>query len=298
MNYTISNPGNTKPFNTRPSTDAIIVHHAAAKSCTVADIIRWHLARGFNGAGYNFFVAKNGEIFQLRPIYATGAHTLGGWNSRSIGICAEGNYEEETAMPDVQKKSIAECIDYCNDWAGKILPVSKHSQKWATACPGKFYPFDEIVKLSKAFGKMPVIVQEPKKDRDYLQIGDINADVGQVEKRLKTLGYYSGALDNKFGPILLAAVKKFQTTHDLEDDGLVGPLTLTVLAKTPVISCPKKGIVTATTLNVRKGPGTNYADIGDLLKGKEVKINRQSGKWFNIFFGSNGGWVSAEYIKC
>lgn len=298
MNFTSYNPGNTKPFTTRSETVAIILHHAAAKFCTPADIVRWHKARGFNGAGYNWFIAKDGTIYQLRPIWAVGAHTLGGWNSRSIGICAEGNYEEESNMPEVQKKSIAECIDYCNDYYGMIISVSRHKEHWKTACPGKFYPFNEIMQLSKGFNKMPVVVQEPKKERNYLRQGDVSAAVGQAEKRLKTLGYYGGAIDNKFGPIMLAAVKKFQKDVKLKDDGLIGPLTLTAIAKAHIDACPTKGTVTASKLNVRSGPGVGYRDIGDLAKGKAVKIARQSGKWYSIYFGTHGGWVSAEYVKC
>ena len=74
--------------------------------------------------------------------------------------------------------------------------------------------------------------------------------------------------------------------------------TVKVQAKAPKAKpCPKSGIVKATLLNVRKGPGTNYAIIGTLKKGKPVKIAKGVSGWYNIYFGSNGGWVSADYIK-
>lgn len=50
-------------------------------------------------------------------------------------------------------------------------------------------------------------------------------ETNAVETRLKALGLYAGAIDGIAGPKLLAAVKAFQTSHGLQSDGLVGPLT-------------------------------------------------------------------------
>ena len=43
----------------RTSTKRIILHHAESKSCTADDIHRWHLANGWAGIGYHFFVRKD-----------------------------------------------------------------------------------------------------------------------------------------------------------------------------------------------------------------------------------------------
>ena len=40
----------------RKSTNRIILHHAESKSCTADDIHSWHLANGWAGIGYHFFV--------------------------------------------------------------------------------------------------------------------------------------------------------------------------------------------------------------------------------------------------
>ena len=42
----------------RTSTEFEIVHHAKAINCTIFDIHRWHLERGFKGIGYNWFIRK------------------------------------------------------------------------------------------------------------------------------------------------------------------------------------------------------------------------------------------------
>ena len=51
-----------KQMDTRKSTERIIMHHAAAKTCSAEDIHRWHLNKGWSGAGYHFLVRKDGKI--------------------------------------------------------------------------------------------------------------------------------------------------------------------------------------------------------------------------------------------
>ncbi len=50
-------------------------------------------------------------------------------------------------------------------------------------------------------------------------------DVAVVQAILTARGYYTGPLDGLFGDTLDAAVRKFQSEHDLDPDGVVGPLT-------------------------------------------------------------------------
>lgn len=52
-----------------------------------------HLRRGFSGAGYHFYIRKNGDIKSLRPLSLPGAHVRG-WNAGSIGVCYEGGLDE------------------------------------------------------------------------------------------------------------------------------------------------------------------------------------------------------------
>ena len=50
-------------------------------------------------------------------------------------------------------------------------------------------------------------------------------DVAVLQAILTARGYYTGPLDGLFGDALDAAVRKFQLEHDLDPDGVVGPLT-------------------------------------------------------------------------
>lgn len=56
------------------------------------------------------------------------------------------------------------------------------------------------------------------------------------------------------------------------------------------------GTVTASTLNIRSGAGTNFADIGDLKRNTNVRLLRESNGWYMILHEKKLGWVSGEYI--
>ena len=64
-----------------------------------------------------------------------------------------------------------------------------------------------------------------------LRLGDSGADVKQVQKMLKKLGYYKYKIDGDFGSKTEAAVIKFQTAKGLAPDGIVGSETYEVLYK-------------------------------------------------------------------
>ena len=129
----------------RTSTKRIILHHAESKSCTADDIHRWHLANGWCGIGYHFFVRKDGSIYRGRPEGVVGSHAKGS-NSDSIGICFEGSYMTET-MSDVQINAGRELVAYLKNKYG-ITTVQKHKDVCSTNCPGTNFPFDAIVNVA------------------------------------------------------------------------------------------------------------------------------------------------------
>lgn len=133
---------NFKPLTKRTQTNKIILHHSASEIASPEDIHRWHLNNGWAGAGYHFLVRKDGKIYRLRPEDTVGAHASGS-NSDSIGICAEGNYDYET-MPEAQKKSLIWLVNYLKN-KYHITKVIGHRDVNNTSCPGKNFPFDEIV---------------------------------------------------------------------------------------------------------------------------------------------------------
>lgn len=74
----------------------IIIHCSATRkgqAFTVADIDRWHHARGFAGIGYHYVIYLDGSIHKGRPLSQAGAHCVG-HNKQSIGVCYIGGLDE------------------------------------------------------------------------------------------------------------------------------------------------------------------------------------------------------------
>jgi len=53
-------------------------------------------------------------------------------------------------------------------------------------------------------------------------------------------------------------------------------------------------VVTASSLNVRGGPGTRFATLGGLSNGQEVEVQEHSGVWARI---DDNGWVHSGYLR-
>lgn len=200
----------------RRSTSRIILHHAAARTCTAQQVHSWHLANGWAGIGYHFFVRKDGSVYRGRPENVVGAHA-GGNNYDSIGVCFEGNFMDEM-MGDVQRKAGQELVQYLKDKYG-ITKVQKHCDVNATGCPGTHFPFAAVAGDAEdpeaAWETVPVAVR-------MLRAGMSGADVRTLQAALNANGYDCGSTDGIFGANTAAALKKFQTDWDLGADGIAG----------------------------------------------------------------------------
>ena len=64
-----------------------------------------------------------------------------------------------------------------------------------------------------------------------LKLGSKGTAVSQLQKKLKTLGFYTGKIDGGFGAATEKAVKAFQKAHKLPQVGDVGPKTRALLNK-------------------------------------------------------------------
>ncbi|NEO26010.1 MAG: peptidoglycan-binding protein [Kamptonema sp. SIO4C4] len=62
-----------------------------------------------------------------------------------------------------------------------------------------------------------------------LNPGQTGTPVRDVQLRLKSLGYYDGAIDSIYGPKTTNAVEEFQRAKGLMVDGIVGPQTRSAL---------------------------------------------------------------------
>ena len=128
----------------RPKTNYIVLHHAAARNCSPDDIHKIHInSNGWAGIGYHFYVRKDGTIYSGRPIDMQGAH-VENYNSQCLGICFEGNFEKEKMCYE-QIKAGQDLIKHIKSIYPNII-FKKHRDLNATACPGRNFPFEKIIK--------------------------------------------------------------------------------------------------------------------------------------------------------
>lgn len=64
------------------------------------------------------------------------------------------------------------------------------------------------------------------------------------------------------------------------------------------VSVSGQAKVTASSLNIRKGPGTNYAVIKSVAKNTMVSLQKKSGSWYSIKLSDGTtGWASSQYLS-
>jgi len=162
----------------------IIVHHAAVKEASPEAIHRNHIGRGWTGIGYNEYIRKDGTVYICRGDHV-GAHTKG-WNDKSYGICVEGNYEEETAMPEVQFNALVQRIITNKARFPNLEGIKGHKDFVATACPGKYFPMDKLLEAVKIMEKIGL---ENKIYR--VQVGAFRErkNAERLAEKLKELGF-------------------------------------------------------------------------------------------------------------
>ncbi len=91
-----------------------------------------------------------------------------------------------------------------------------------------------------------------------LRRGDSGEDVKGVQIRLQELGYYTGKVTGNYNAATMDAVKAFQKKNKLDVDGVLGPISRTVLyGKYPVYAKPTPTPEAAETV----APETSYEPI-------------------------------------
>ena len=136
----------------------IVLHHTATSRGSVESIHEAHLKRrdkGGNpwlGIGYHFVIGNgngmpDGEIeptFRWRQ-QMHGAHAgVGNYNRQGIGIVLVGNFEKQppTAAQLMAVKRLVRTLKA--KYRIDAEHVIGHSDVKATACPGKYFPLDEV----------------------------------------------------------------------------------------------------------------------------------------------------------
>ena len=151
----------------------IVIHHTASTAKeTVEQIHNFHINNnGWAGIGYHFYIRKDGTVYKGRDEKYAGAHCEN-YNSVSLGICLEGNFEIEKPT-EKQLKSLSELLQHLKQKYGNVQVVG-HRDLNATACPGKnLYSKlgsvianakkDEYVKVFMSNNKLSIVLDNGKK---------------------------------------------------------------------------------------------------------------------------------------
>ncbi|TPF14382.1 hypothetical protein CBE79_25640 [Priestia megaterium] len=99
---------------------------------------------------------------------------------------------------------------------------------------------------------------------------------------------------------MLSVVSKSGSWYKINYNGRTGYVSSDYVQASGTTTPPAENTtytVTASTLNVRSGAGTNYASIGSVTKGQKLSVVSKSGSWYKINYNGRTGYVSSDYVQ-
>jgi len=222
-----------EPLVRRTSTEFLVLHHAAKTTASVEDVHRWHIGNGWAGIGYNFYIRKDGKIYKGRGWEYIGAH-INGYNMPSIGICFEGDYDRaDTSMPNAQRLAGANMIAEARHRYPSIGAVYGHRDLRSSECPGRYFPFDAVVKggsVSPSFSPLTLDGVFGRKSVEALQRYTLTAQDGVISDQHPSLAYCRPALTSvTSGTAGSTTIRELQRRLGVGADGQFGPATIKAL---------------------------------------------------------------------
>lgn len=133
-----------------PTWTHILIHHSAGPDSDSAETIayrKYHKdVRGWQDIGYHFVVEKlAGEWVAIagRSLRLAGAHCPG-MNSRAIGVCLAGNFEESRPPAGQLERAARLVADLCHGLYIPVEQIERHLDHRQTACPGKHFDIEDF----------------------------------------------------------------------------------------------------------------------------------------------------------
>ena len=206
-------------YNKMQEVEGIVLHNSGVTVLqSVETIHNYHKNKGWAGIGYHYYVRKDGSIYRGRPENMAGAHCPS-VNSTSIGICAEGNFNEEN-MTEVQKQAI---IDLIKDIKSRynIKWIKGHREILATSCPGTNFPLGEIVNAVENIENEEI----PQITKSIVDLANevIAGKYGVGEARKQALGSLYNEVQAKVNEILLGkTTSNRKSNEEIADEVIEG----------------------------------------------------------------------------
>lgn len=123
----------------------IIIHHTHNPNLTVKSTHDLHIERfKWAGIGYNYFIEKDGKVFEGRGMYV-GAHAKG-YNADSIGIALAGNFDENLPTKEQMNSLVQIVLDFMTVYDIEPSRVIGHREIEGVekTCPGLLFDMDEF----------------------------------------------------------------------------------------------------------------------------------------------------------
>lgn len=327
------------PNNSGKRTHSIdrITPHCVVGQCSVETLGDIFMPRS-KDASCNYGIGSDGRVLlcveEKNRSWCSSSESN---DQRAVTIeCASDSYNPYAFKDVVYKKLIDLCTDICKRngknkliWFGDKNKTLNYSPKkdemiltvhrWFDnkACPGDWMMArmgDLATKVTNALAGIQPTPVDPDTYKgtfptEVLVPGDVGTQVGYLQDFLNWYGSYGLDKDNSYGPATTAAVKDFQKTEGIEPDGNFGPISNETAHKAHKKSTPAPAPtpsftpytvqVTTDALRIRKGPGTNYAQVGCVYKGEVYTIVDKSNDgtydWGKLKSGA--GWICLYYTK-
>lgn len=317
--------------------------HCVVGQCSAESLGSW-FAQASTKASSNYGIDKDGRIAMYVPEGSRAWTTSSSANdNRAVTVECASDTTHPYAMHECVFESLLKLlIDICKR-NGKTKVIWNENKAWSLnytpapneilitvhrwyankACPGDWL-YNRLGELrdkanaaiNASESSQTASASTASTSYPIVRKGSSGEYVKLLQQKLNWLGS-SLETDGIFGNLTLQEVINFQKKYNLDVDGIVGPQTWSKLDEEikkkevtaediPRIFVLYRGKVTASALNFREGPGTQYKNIGEmplLYKDTQVDVleevqTKTGSPWLKIRVGNKYfGYVSKSYIQ-
>ncbi|HEX8561769.1 MAG TPA: SH3 domain-containing protein [Flavobacterium sp.] len=261
---------------------------------------------GWSDIGQHFTSFPDGTILTGRKLEASPACIFGN-NANSICIEHLGNFDQGgDRMTDLQQQAIVRMTavllkkfnlqpsvqtNVYHHWFNLSTGERNNGSKNNKSCPGtNFFGGNKVADCEKHF--LPLVQSLLNPAVTF----PVTAPVRYVSVASENLNIRSGpgpsnAIATDREPLQSGAILRI---FDQQDNWL----KITASAEHWVNAKFTKGVlqksVSASSLNVRSGPSTDYPVIGSLLKGQEIFISAEENGWSKL--SNDSRWVKSSHL--
>lgn len=162
------------------SVSGIALHHMDHATAGMDEIHQWHLAKGWKGFAYNYWIDFEGNTYECRGLNAGGG-LYDPLNDTILSIGFQGDYSKTKQMPAAQFNAGVELISYLKSSMPTINTVDGHKH-WQdnTSCPGQYFPLSKMIDAVNGvsiMGKSELSVEQMRK---FLR--EINPNAPEIEQ--------------------------------------------------------------------------------------------------------------------